>query len=564
VPSGARRLLALAAVAIAACGGSSDAPPAPASAPPPGPPTFARAIAPIVWTHCAPCHRPGEAGPFPLLSYRDVAKRAKQIETVTRTRYMPPWKPLPGYATYAHDASLPREQIDLIRVWVADGAPEGNPADLPPLPTWPVGWQGGTPDLVLQMPAPYTLQADGRDVYRNFVFPTQQREGHWISGWELRTNGATAIHHAIVNVDRRGWARAKDAEDAEPGYPGMDPGDIQAPDGFYLVWTPGKAPSPPVAGTAWRLDAGADLVVQLHLQPTGRTQVIQPTLGLTYTDQPPTKARITIKLGDPPIDIPAGQRDYKISDTYELPVDTDVLGLFPHAHYLAKKMRVWAIVPGGKRVWLLAIDDWDFAWQQEYTFTTPLRLPRGSVVHMEFTYDNSADNERNPNQPPKRVTSGARSVDEMGNITLELSPPDPHDLDALRESKYRGMLARAPNDARGHFNLANTLSREGKRDDAMAEYRTAKTLDPKLAPAAFNLGNLLLQAGRAREAAVEFQAAIGAQAVFPEAELNLGQALAASGDRVGGRAHVARALALRPGYPEALAAQAQLAGSASP
>jgi tetratricopeptide (TPR) repeat protein len=297
------------------------------------------------------------------------------------------------------------------------------------------------------------------------------------------------------------------------------------------------------------------------MQPSGRTQVVQPTIGLYFTDQPPTRARITIKIGDPYIDIPAGKRDYTISDTYELPADSDLLGLFPHAHYLAKKMRVWATEPNGTSLGLLAIDDWDFAWQEEYTFATPPLLPRGTVVHMEFTYDNSADNERNPNQPPQRVTSGERSADEMGNVTLEWSPHDPADMEKLRESKYRGLLARAPNDARAHFNLANTLSRENKIDDAIAEYRTAATLDPKLAPAQFNLGNLLQQTGKSQDAIAAFEAALTAQPAFPEAELNLGNALAATGDLAGARAHITKSLELRPGYPEATLALSRLSPS---
>ena len=546
-------MLAGVALATAAACSRSESPP-----PSPHVPTFARDIAPIVWTHCAPCHRPGEAGPFSLLSYRDVAKRAKQIAAVTRTRFMPPWRPVPNYAPpYANDRSLAAPDIAAIQRWVAAGAPEGIAADTPPLPTWPAGWQLGVPDLVVEMPAPYALAADGRDVYRNFVFPTQLPGSHWVAGWEMRTNGA-AIHHAIVNVDRHGWARRRDAEDAEPGYPGMDPGDLQAPDGFYLVWTPGKVPSPPIAGTAWKLDAGIDLVVQLHMLPSGRPQIVQPTIGLYFTDQPPTRARITIKIGEPYIDIPAGKRDYTITDTYALPADTNVLGLFPHAHYLAKKMRVWATEPDGTNLGLLAIDDWNFAWQEEYSFVTPPRLPRGTVVHMEFTYDNSADNERNPNQPPQRVTSGERSVDEMGNVTLELSPHDPADMEKLRESKYRGLVARAPNDARAHFNLANTLSRETRIDDAVAEYRTAARLDPKLAPAQFNLGNLLQQTGKSRDAIAAFEAALKAQPAFPEAELNLGDALARTGDVAGARAHITRSLELRPGYPEATLALSRL------
>jgi TolA-binding protein len=526
--------------------------------------TFTRDIAPLVWAKCAPCHRPGEAGPFSLLGYDDVVRRKSQIAKVTRTRYMPPWKPVPGYVHYANDRSLDDAQIALLQRWIDSGAREGDPADLPAMPTWPEGWQLGTPDLVVQMPQTYTVPADGRDVYRNFVLPTglpASAGTRWVAAWEMRGNGATAIHHAIVNLDKHGWARRRDAEDAEPGFPGMDPGDIQAPDGFYLVWTPGKAPSPPIPGTAWQLDGSTDLVLQLHLQPTGKPQTVQPTIGLYFTPEPPTRPRITIKIGDPYIDIAPGIADYAITDTLELPCDTDVLGLFPHAHYLARKMRVWARRPDDAQRWLLVIDDWDFAWQEEYTLAEPLHLPRGSAITMEFHYDNTAANERNPNQPPRRVTSGERSVDEMGNVTLELAPTDPHDIDALREAKYRRALARDASNPREHYNLANTLAREGRRDDAIAEYRVAVGLAPQLAPASFNLANLLLDAGRIDEAIAAYEAAIKAQPQFPEAELNLGNAVAKRGDKPGAIAHYRKALQLRPGYFEARRALAD-AGAA--
>jgi tetratricopeptide (TPR) repeat protein len=278
---------------------------------------------------------------------------------------------------------------------------------------------------------------------------------------------------------------------------------------------------------------------------------VRPTIGLYFTPEPPTRPRITIKIGDPYIDIAPGISDYAITDTVDLPCDTDVLGLFPHAHYLARKMRVWARLPDDAQRWLLVIDDWDFAWQEEYTLAQPLHLPRGSQITMEFHYDNSAANDRNPNQPPLRVTSGERSVDEMGNVTLELAPTDPRDIDALRETKYRRTLARDPNDAREHYNLANTLSRQHRRDDAIAEYRIAVKLAPQLAPASFNLANLLLDAGRVDDAIAAYQAALLAQPQYPEAELNLGHAVDRRGDKAGAVAHYRKALALRPGYPEA-------------
>ncbi len=215
--------------------------------------SFTRDIAPLVFAKCAPCHRPGEAGPFDLLTYEDLADRALQIQAVTASRFMPPWKLAPGSGEYANDRSLSAEQIDLIRRWVQGGKRRGDARDMPPLPEWPRGWQLGEPDVVVQLPEPYSLSAEGTDVYRNFVLPSPVPAKKYVKAWEFRA-GTRTIHHAILNLDRFGLARRRDAEDPEPGFGGMDGGDVvQSADGFYLVWTPGKAPTKPRAHV---LDAG--------------------------------------------------------------------------------------------------------------------------------------------------------------------------------------------------------------------------------------------------------------------------------------------------------------------
>ncbi len=482
-------------------------------------PTFSGEIAPLVYRKCAPCHRPGEAGPFPLLTHGDLFRRAAQIERVTASRFMPPWKPVPGYAHYANDRSLGAHEIDLIRRWVAAGAPLGDPAQVPPLPRWPQGWQLGEPDLVVPLPEPYALAAEGRDVYRNLVIRPPRVGRRYVAAWEFRP-GSRTVHHAILNVDRSGWAARKDAEDAAPGYPGMDPGQAQSPDGFYLVWTPGKTPTPPAPGTAWQLDDGTDLVLQLHLQPSGKPEMVQPTIGLYFTDQAPTRPRVSLKIGDAPIDIPPGEKNYRITDSFTFPVDTTLVGLFPHAHYLATRVRCWVTAPDGSQRWLLYIDDWDFNWQDEYVFAPPLVITRGSKVEMAFFYDNSADNPRNPSSPPRRVLEGERSTDEMGNITLQLAPMDPGDIDVLRESKYRRLLAGGA-DARVEFNLGNAFYRQGKLEQAIAQYRRALALDPALAPAHVNLARALEARGARPEAITHLRRALAINPHVPGAREGL-------------------------------------------
>lgn len=486
--------------------------------------TFAD-VAPVVYRRCAPCHRPGESGPFSLLSYDDVARRRRQILRVITAGVMPPWKPVAGYGHFRNDRSLSRDERALLERWVAAGAPEGDRRDVPAPPQWPSGWRLGTPDVVLTMPASFDFHADGDDVYRNFVIPSGIRGARYVAAWEFRP-GSRAVHHAIVNLDRRGWARRRDAADPLPGYAGMEGGNLQSPDGFYLVWAPGNSPTPPDPSMAWRIDERTDLVLQLHLHATGRAESVRSTIGLYFASAAPTRPRVTLRIGDRPIDIPPGDAAWTMRDGVTLPVDVFAVGLFPHAHYLARRMRVWATLPDGRVEQLLRIDDWDPAWQDAYAFAQPVALPRGSALSMEYVYDNSEANERNPNTPPRRVTTGEGSFDEMGNVTFDLLPRDPHDLDALQEAKYRRLLASSPF---AEFNLANVLQRRGHPDEAIAHYRNAVARMPDLDAAWFNLGNALSARGDQAGAIEAYRAAIRIRPDQAGANVNLGNALLALG-----------------------------------
>jgi tetratricopeptide (TPR) repeat protein/mono/diheme cytochrome c family protein len=507
--------------------------------------TYARDIAPIVLGKCAPCHRPGEAGPFNLLTYEEVSRKGAQIRKVTGRRFMPPWKPTPGAVAFKGDRSLTPEQIDLIARWVEAGTPPGDPRDLPPPPTWPTGWQLGTPDVIVQLPEPYELSAEGKDVYRNFVIPSPVKGLHYVAAWEFRP-GSRAIHHAILNVDRLGLARKRDAEDPAPGFGGMEVGNVQSADGFYLVWAPGSTPTPPDPARAWRVDEKTDLVLQLHMQPRGAASSIHPTIGLYFSDRPPTQQLFKIRVGDLPIDIAPGDAHYTMRDDYTLPADVDMLGLFPHAHYLARKMRSWAKLPDGTEKTLLSIDDWDFNWQDTYTYAAPIALPAGTVISMEFVYDNSADNVRNPSRPPKRVMTGESSLDEMGNITFQVLPHDARGLVRLRAGSYERLLQR-DDSARNHYNLANALADDGRTDEAMARYASAIEKEPGLAPAHFNLANLEMAKGDIDRAIAEFRVALKYTPEAVGVHVNLGHALEAKGSLQDALAEYRQAIAVGPG-----------------
>jgi tetratricopeptide (TPR) repeat protein len=510
-------------------------------------PTFAEDVAPIVMSKCAPCHRPGGAGPFSLLTYEDVADHSKQIREVTASRFMPPCKPAPGSGEYVNDRSLTAGQIDVIGRWVKSGAKRGDPAKDPTPPEWPVGWPLGPPDAVVELPEPYPLAADGTDVYRNFVIPSPVEAPRWVRAWDLHP-GTRAMHHAIMNVDRYGLARKRDAEDPGPGFGGMDVGDVQSADGFYLVWTPGKTPASGGPDDAWRIDERTDLVLQLHMQPTGKPEIVKPTIGLYFTDRPPSRPSFSMRIGDGPIDIAPGEKNYRLSDETVVAAPVDVISLFPHAHYVAKRVHLWATPPTGGVRELLRIEDWDFNWQDEYVFQHPAFLPAGTKLEMEITYDNSASNVRNPNHPPKRVTSGESSTDEMGNVTLRVVPREPDAMNRLREAKYRRALGGADT-AKNQYNLANVLADEKRVEEAVFHYRRAIELNPSLSPAHYNLATLLSSRGAVDAAIVEFRAAIATRPEFAGAYVNLGHALEAKGDRDQALKEYRRAVSVEPRDP---------------
>src|SRR5438105_3637835 len=402
------------------------------------PVSFATDVAPILSARCAACHRPGGIGPFDLITYDDAKRHAAQIGVATARRLMPPWKPSPGKGDFQDERRLTDRELDTLQRWIAAGAPEGSgagragvapidsharlPTSLSPdarLPTPRApgdAWQLGTPDLVVRMPDAYSVPADGPDVFRTFVIPIPTGAPRYVRGLEFRPGNARVVHHANLGIDRTRSSRQLDARDPEPGYAGGMERDARYPEGQLLGWTPGQAAHRVPDGTQWRLEAGSDLIVQLHLQPTGKRETVQLSAGFYFTDDPPTRTPVGLRLGSETIDIPAGTDAWAIADRYQLPVDVDVVAIQPHAHNLARTMQAMAILPDGATAWLIAIDDWDFRWQDVYRYRTPVALPKGSVITMAYVYDNSAANPRNPHRPPQRVVWGPNTTDETRDL----------------------------------------------------------------------------------------------------------------------------------------------------
>lgn len=546
-------LCGLALLLGAACGRGSAPPPARAASPRPamtGPVTYNVHIAPIVFEHCATCHRPGESGPFNLLTYADVRRRAKDIVRVTASRYMPPWLPEPGHGDFAGERRLTDEQIALFERWFLQGAPEGAAADRPVPPRFTAGWQLGPPDLVLEAAQPYTVPAEGMDAFRNLVVPVPLPASRFVRALELRPGDKTIVHHANVLLDRTGSARRRDARDPGPGFGGMDvelESESFEPDSHFLFWKPGTAAVTEPADMAWRVDGETDLVLNLHLQPSGKPEVIRPVVGLYFTDTAPTRHPMLIQLEhDGAIDIPPGSRDFAVADEYRLPVDVDVLGIYPHAHYLGKQIEAFATLPDGTKKWLIRIGDWDFNWQAVYRYREPVALPRGATVHMRITYDNSAENPQNPSDPPRRVRAGNRSSDEMGHLWLQVLPRRADERWLLQEAAMQRRLEKYPGDFVAHANLGAVLEARGRPQEAAVQYREALRLRADSAPVLNNLGALLQSAGDAPEALRLYREAVRVQPDYASARYNLGNVLAAGGAYEDALAQFREVVRLRP------------------
>ncbi len=535
-------------------------PPAPVSAQSsPGPErdtqvTFNRDIAPIVFRSCARCHRPGEAGPFPLLTYNDVRKHARQIEVVTRTRFMPPWLPEEQAQKFADEPRLSEEQIATIKKWVEAGAPEGNPSDLPPQPKFVQGWQLGQPDLVLKAAAPYQLPASGSDLYWNFIFPVPIDRTRWVRAVEIRPGDKRFVHHANILVDRLQNSRQREKRPGA-GFEGMEikiESETFDPDSHFLFWKPGTVPYVEPEGMALRLDKGTDLVLNVHMQPSGKPETLQPTIGLYFTDQPATEFPMLVQLeNDGKLDIPAGDKNFVVGDELTLPVDVDLLAVYPHAHYLGKDLLATATLPDGSTKTLIHIPQWDLNWQGVYRYEQPLFLPKGTTVHMRYVYDNSADNALNPNHPPERVRGGNRSKDEMAHLWLQMLP---RNFDAragdprmqLQEAVARHDTRNNPADFAAHYNLASMLQARGDAAEAIAEYQAALRLRPQDATANNALGAALIAAGQPDRAMAFLRLAARISPEYFDAHYNLGNALASAGDFPGAAEQFGAAARLRP------------------
>ena len=498
--------------------------------------TWSGSVAGIIHRHCATCHRPGQPAPFSLLTYDDARRKRRQIGRVTASGYMPPW--LPSHGTFIGERGLSQAEVDRVSAWIEGGAPRGDLEAEPSPPTFLSGWQLGEPDLVLTAEEWLEVPAAGPDLFQNLVLPVESGALRFVDAVELRP-GNPSVHHAVLQVDGTRGARALDAAEPGPGFGGMEMGLSVPPDGHFLGWTPGKATRRNGAGRAWRLWPGDDLVLQLHLTPTGKPERVRPSIGLYFTDVPPEETPFALVMRSERIDIAAGEPDFRAADHVVLPVATELRAVYPHAHYLCTHMVAWATPPEGERLILFEIDRWDFDWQDDYHFRTPVRLAAGTRVDFEYAYDNSAANPNNPSSPPRRVTYGLDSTDEMATLSLTLVADRTEERPMLPWAMAMRDVERSPADAGAWVNLAVAVRAtspppgadlQGLPHQAAAEHaRRALELSPGRPDALRELGISLVELGHADRAEALFREALEGDSGEEIARMHLGELLARSG-----------------------------------
>jgi hypothetical protein len=415
------------------------------------PVTFSGHIAPILYENCVTCHRPGEAAPFSLISYDDASRRARLIADVTKSRYMPPWHAEPGFGDFLDERRLTDAQIEQFAEWVRQGTPRGDPKRMPTLPVFTDGWQLGKPDLVLEMPEAFEVPADGPDIYRNFAIPAGITEDKWIRAVEFRPSARQVVHHALFQFARGGVAAELNGTDGKPGFSGAMPARMVrafAPAGDLGGWAVGTTPRFLPENLSWTMNKGSDFILQLHFHPTGKVEKERSTIGLHFASAPPP--RKLRELSAPAlfgalanIDIPPGEQAYVVKGTARTFANLRAYSVLAHAHYLGKEFKAIATLPDGTTRPLLWIKNWDFTWQDRYVYKEPVDLPKGTKIDVTITYDNSAENPRNPCNPPRRVRFGLQSTDEMGTVsfqTMTTSDEDEKALDAFHAAIAKAVV----------------------------------------------------------------------------------------------------------------------------
>jgi hypothetical protein len=395
-------------------------------------PTFSKDVAPILYKNCTSCHRPGEIAPMSLITYKDARPHARAIRAEIRDGNMPPWHADAPHGTFLNERWLSDADKNVLIRWASNGAPEGDPKDLPPLPTYPEGWSIGTPDVVLEMEEAYKVPAEGVIEYEYFYIPTNFREPKWLQAIEVRPGNRELVHHVLVfykaKPDAPRGAPVLRLNRDQMRLPERNPGSRPPkqdgiPGRLLATYAPGTNPQVFPTGTAVRLEPGGVLELQMHYTANGTAGADRTKVGMIFSKEPaPREVRVS-NFYNTTFTLPAGAAETRVEADVSFVSDATVWGIFPHTHVRGKKWEYVLELPDGSKKTVLSVPRYDFNWQTYYMFTEPLRVPAGSRLVSRAWYDNSAGNESNPD-PKVDVKWGDQTWEEMQYTGILFSPAD--------------------------------------------------------------------------------------------------------------------------------------------
>ncbi len=387
-------------------------------------PVWSTDVAPILYDNCVTCHRPGGIGTFDLITYNDAVSKAAVISSAVSTRYMPPWPPSTDYSRLAHERVLAQSDIDKIKDWAANGTPQGDISKAPPIPTFnPDGDLAGTPDMVSKIPN-YTSTAVNGDVYQCFVVPSNLSTEKFITAFEAIPGNRDIVHHVLVYADTTGTCAGLDAASPGPGY--LSFGGVGTNSAILLGgWVPGTQPIVMPNGFGLRVPKNADIVIQIHYPQGSNGQVDSTKIKFYFSSSSSVRSvrmdpilnhdGVYCTQTPPNLFIAANQTATFVqkSTIWGLLGDVSILGVTPHMHLIGRSINAYGVLPNGDTDKYINIPKWDFSWQGFYNFRKIKKVPQGSAIYSEAFYDNTSSNPYNPSSPPKDVSLGEATTDEM-------------------------------------------------------------------------------------------------------------------------------------------------------
>lgn len=434
--------------------------------------TYSNQIVRIFNANCVACHREGQIGPFTLTSYEDAAGWAEMIQEVVAEQRMPPWHASPEYGHFRNDASLSEDEKELIYKWVAAGAPEGDPANLPEPPQFIEGWQIGEPDEIISMDESFTVPADGVVDYQKFVIDPGWDEDKWLKGIECKPGNSAVVHHIIVylippNVAPTGRA-----------------GRVQTD--WLGAFAPGLRQELLPDGLARYVPKGSKLMMEMHYTPNGTEQDDRSYAGFIFADPKEVKKEVVWQnAGNFTFAIPPHEPHHEVTSEYMFRQNLTLLSISPHMHLRGKDFRYDLIYPDGREETLLWVPKYDFGWQTTYALDEPIEVPRGARLYCVAHFDNSADNLNNPD-PSREVGWGEQSWDEMMFGWFEVAPTDQDLTKPLDELATRAKEFQEAAEAGAIVvdDQLQSLAREALKDEKSFEF------------AGFQIWNLVPQVDR--------------------------------------------------------------------